>query len=401
MHRPVHIIAFGVTACALVACGGSGPSDPGPGTVPVGTEPAFRNVSATHLPAGAVLGRDMDAASGDIDSDGDLDLIVAVEFGSNLLLENDGSGRFTLDRAGLPGPVHDSEDIALTDLDADGDLDLVFVSEDDRTDEMYLNSGDGLFTDATSALGTRGTSNAVEAVDLDGDGLPEILIGNAGVNRLLWNVGDAQFEDRTDPAYPGADRTTQDLELGDIDGDGDLDLIEANEDGNRVLVNDGSGHFTDETDARFPPRSDEETREAELGDIDGDGDLDLILANVAFRPGKSGVNRALVNDGNGFFSDESVVRLGAGAISTVDVELADLDGDGDLDLIEANFGGSGYRVLTNDGDGRFADATPTFLPGDVVGAGVAIELFDADGDGRLDLFLTHYQGGDHLLLRND
>lgn len=385
-----------IVGFCCAACGSDParlPVDPDP---PPADTARFEDVSATHLPSGTLSGRDMDVEAVDVDADGDLDLVVAVEFGANLLLINDGSGRYARS-AGLSTPVHDSEDIAVADFDQDGDPDLVFVAEDDRTNEYYLNDGSGAFTPAPGGLGTEGVSNAVVAADLNGDGAPDLLVGNAGTNVFLLGDGRGGFTDETAARYPAVNRTTQDLELGDIDGDGDLDLIEANEDGNRILVNEGDGFFRPEPD-RFPSRPSEETREADLGDIDGDGDLDLVLGNVAFRPGKDAVNRVLINDGAGFFTDESSARLSEGVVSTVDVDLFDLDGDGDLDLLEANFGGTGYRILLNDGTGVFADSTPGFLPTSVRGAGVDLEVFDANADGQPDLFLTHYQGPDFLLV---
>ena len=84
----------------------------------------------------------MDVALGDVDGDGDLDAILAVEFGQNRLYLNDGTGLF-IDAGGrLPVASHDSEDIALADFDDDGDLDAVVVSEDDGTNEYYVNDGE-------------------------------------------------------------------------------------------------------------------------------------------------------------------------------------------------------------------------------------------------------------------
>lgn len=86
----------------------------------------------------------MDVAVGDADGDGDPDLALAIEFGPNLLVINDGSGRFADETASrLPAAIHDSEDAAFADLDGDGDRDLVFVSEDDQINELYLNDGAG------------------------------------------------------------------------------------------------------------------------------------------------------------------------------------------------------------------------------------------------------------------
>lgn len=116
-------------ACIATAAGAQGP--------------LYRDVTATHLPAG-LAGPCMNAAAGDADGDGDLDLALAMEFQPNILLLNDGAGVFANGSDRLPRSRHDSEDVAFADFDADGDLDLVLVSEDDRKDELYLNDAAGL-----------------------------------------------------------------------------------------------------------------------------------------------------------------------------------------------------------------------------------------------------------------
>jgi hypothetical protein len=96
--------------------------------------PRFVEVTADRLPA--IAGRCMDADAADADGDGDIDIALAMEFEPNVLLLNDGTGRFIDASDRLPRNVHDSEDIAFADFDGDGDLDLILVSEDDRTDEF-------------------------------------------------------------------------------------------------------------------------------------------------------------------------------------------------------------------------------------------------------------------------
>lgn len=358
----------------------------------------FESAAPGALPRQSLVGRSMDAEAADVDADGDLDLFVAKEFGANVLLLNDGSGRFRDASAErLPQPVRDTEDIAVADFDGDGDVDVVFVSEDDFVNEYYRNRGDGHFVDASDRLPVTGESNAVAAHDVDGDGDTDLLIGNVGQDELLLNDGAGGFVVDS-VGRIGADTSrTQDVQLGDVDGDGDDDIVQANEDGNRLLLGDGTGRFVDATAGRLPlPAGGEETRQAALADVDGDGDLDLYFANVAFAMQRGPQDRLLRNDGAGHFTDATTAGLPPEGNSTVDARFIDLDADGDLDLLRTNAFGGGTEVLDNDGRGRFADATARYLVGGRDGDGIDVAVGDFTGDGVVDLYVCHYRSVDRL-----
>jgi hypothetical protein len=360
----------------------------------------YKDVSTTNLPLGSLGGNSMDANMEDIDNDGDIDIVIAGEFIPNILLINDGKGIFTDESAErLPQVVHDSEDIGIADFDMDGDPDIVFVSEDDQVNELYFNDGDGFFTDVSNRIPVNGTSNAVLAVDVNNDSIPDILIGNQGQNIVLINDGNGLFTNETTQRLPANTNTTQDLEWGDIDNDGDNDLLEGNENGNRLLLNDGDGFFTDVTVNQLPlPPAGEETREADFGDVDGDGDLDILFANVTFTQGQQSQNRLLLNDGSGFFTDVTSTNLPAFISNTVDGDFIDVDIDGDLDILTAQAFDATYQALLNDGTGIFTDRTDeVFLPVPT-GNGIDIEAADFNGDDLLDLYLTGFQQTDYLYL---
>ncbi|MEN0066112.1 MAG: VCBS repeat-containing protein [Myxococcota bacterium] len=346
----------------------------------------------------------MDAQPFDADGDGDLDLFLAQEFVENVLLINDGTGTFTdVSDARLPRARRDSEDIAIIDFNGDEHSDVFIVSEDDRTNELYLNDGTGTFTDDSASIPVEGRSNGVVAIPLDDDATPDLVIGNAGLNTALLSA--LPLVDVTTQRLPDQTDTTQDLEAGDVDGDGDFDLIVANESDNVLWRNDGTGTFTAEPSAIALRASPEETREAELGDVDGDGDLDLVFANIqVFVAQADRANRLLINDGTGQFTDAPDGALPSDNDDTFDVELFDLDADGDLDLVTANLdqlsggGGERYRVYENDGQGMFTEATNTFFDRSVRGNGFDIEVADFSGDGRPDLYLCSRGGQDRLLI---
>jgi FG-GAP-like repeat len=381
--EPGHAVRV-LLAAAVGACWGA---------VTAAQPPFYRDVTATHLPAD-LAGPCMDAAAGDADGDGDLDLVLAMEFRPNLLLMNDGTGVFTDESDRLPQTVHDSEDVAFADFDADGDLDLAFVSEDDRADELYLNDGEGRFTDASNRLATNDVSNALAVLDLNGDGTPDLLIGNVGTDRVLINDGGGRFRDETALRWPqsGASRT-QDLELADVDGDGDLDVLVGNEGQNELFLND-DGRLLDATARLLPSRADE-TREIRAADVDGDGDLDLLVANVRFVLEAPLEDFLLLNDGTGAFTTADTAWFPEGGRDNFTIQAVDLDRDGDLDVVlpvtvtMAQPAGD-YRAMLNDGAGHFTLAEAgAILPAEVDGNGFDVEVADFDGDGIPDLFLCN------------
>jgi len=171
--------------------------------------------------------------------------------------------------------------------------------------------------------------------------------------------------------------------LGDVDGDGDLDALVANYDqANRVWLNNGSGIFSDSGQSLGSSKS----QTLVLGDVDGDGDLDAFVANYSGQ-----ANRVWLNNGSGTFSD-SGQSLGSSA--SISVALGDLDGDGDLDAFVTNYN-QGNRVWLNNGPGTFSDS------GQSLGSSYSgkVVLGDLDGDGDLDAFVVNVQS-DHLWLNN-
>jgi hypothetical protein len=360
----------------------------------------YIDVSAANLPLSTLGNNSMDAKTADLDGDTDIDIVVACEFCPNIILINDGEGLFTNESAArLPQVVHDSEDIGIADFDGDDDPDIIFVSEDDQTNEFYINNGSGFFTDFTSRILVTGTSNAVLAVDVNSDTIPDIVIGNDGQNIILINDGNALFTDETNLRLPVNLNITQDLEWGDIDEDGDNDLLEGNENGNRILINDGSGFFTDETTSRLPlPVGGEETREVDLGDVDNDGDPDIFFSNVTFTQGFPSQNRLLLNDGSGFFTDVTSTNLPISQQNTVDGDFRDVDLDGDLDILTAQAFDGTYQVLLNDSTGEFTIQTDKIYFPLPQGNGIDVEEDDFNGDGLMDIYLCGFQHTDYLYL---
>lgn len=390
---------------ALVACGGSGSGPgvavPSPPPPPPPSTADFMNVSATNLPVASLGGLCMDVDQGDVDGDGDIDIVLAQEFSTNLVLKNDGSGVFSVALNAVRGGNGDNEDVRLRDFDGDADLDLLTVHEDDGVHALLFNDGAGAFTDMSALIPVNSIANAAEVADLNADDRPDILIGNRGTNIVLLQQADGSFVDDTANRPIGGD-TTQDLLLVDIDADGDDDLFVANETDNRIFVNDGNGSYTDETATRLPG-NDGETREADAADIDGDGDNDIIIGNVDFNSGRPIQNQLLLNDGSGIFNDVTATRL-ANVVNTGNsftIKFVDIDSDGDPDVLSPNNSigqGGDVEVWINDGSGNFSMAAASPFSDPPVGSAFDIEVLDADGDGNDDIYFCYRTGTDQLYL---
>ncbi len=343
--------------------------------------------ASNNLPASAG-GANMDVRAADLDNDGDLDLVFAREFQANFLLRNNGAGVFTNATSGnLPPVVNDSEDVAIADFNSDGHLDLVFCSEDDLTHEYYLGDGTGKFTAATFQF-PNSEANAVIVSDINSDGFPDVFFGNKGTVTTFINDQTGVFQSANERVTQ-IQRTTQDLAQADVDGDGDLDLMAGNEDGNLLFINDGTGNFHDSTSTHLPGGLNVETRKLAFGDVDNDGDHDVFWANVAFIPGKNPQNRLLLNDGNGHFADATATHLPIDQDLTIDAIFEDLDLDTDLDLVLANVFGAPIRAYANDGTGVFADSTLAFFGDEYQRDALGVIAADLNADGFRDLYFCH------------
>jgi len=327
---------------------------------------------------------------GDLDGDGDLDAVFAhPDLASSQVWWNDGHGHFSDSGQALTPQGHG---VGVGDLDRDGDLDLFITcdtfGDSTRRSQVYLNNGAGLFTAVGQGLADSALSgNSAVLADVDGDGdLDGIVEYYQDPYRVHWNDGHGLFENSS--TLPVADDAM--LAWGDLNGDGHVDIFSKEPGvGYRTLLNDGAGQFSEHW----------QTAEAEailrggmaLGDLDGDGDLDAVVAN-GFQS-TSHPTRVWVNDGTGRFADSGQTL---GLTVSAWLGLGDLNGDGYPDIYVSNFGRPN-EVWYNDGKGAFADSGLR-LGGDGltrIGA-----LGDLDNDGDLDIFVATFGDGSNEVWLN-
>lgn len=285
-------------------------------------------------------------ALGDVDRDGDLDVAVANDIGeAGKLLFNDGKGQFRVG-ARFGDGANAVRALQLGDLDGDGDLDLVVVSTIFGQNFVYLYDSGKLIA---RKLGTgRETSLSVALGDLDRDGDLDIVIGNRGAPSVVYlNGGRADFaEART---FGGAKDLTTTIALGDLDGDGDLDIAAGRwEDSGVVYLNDGGARFAE---GRTLGVAKPQIYDIALADMDLDGDLDAVIATWAPRTSfidsdgdgtpdrwletkRDEIARVIVNDGKARFTDGDV--FGGGGDRMRALAIGDIDKDGDPDIVVAS-----------------------------------------------------------------
>lgn len=309
--------------------------------------------------------------------------------------------------------------VELADLNGDGQVDLLFANGGDydtpgkpEYSQVFINQGPGqMFKEVTQdVLGaTPMLVRVIKVRDVNNDDNPDILVGTTfqTQSQLYLGDGSGKFTNVTATHLPQVKGSIGDLEFGDVDEDGDLDVVLAdwgadspmtNEGGRtRLWLNDGSGHFSDETDSHMPDVKVKFSWELEFVDVDNDYDLDILVSCK-----KCSGSFLFENDGTGKFTDVTADRLPQ-FTNNYDFEAMDLNGDDYLDLVTINDGPDfEEHLFLNNQRGGFEDATARMWTGaSNLSCDDNMDVFmDFESDGDADLLIGSLSCSDRVLLND-
>jgi hypothetical protein len=274
--------------------------------------------------------------------------------------------------------------VAVGDLNGDGHVDVVTAISNANAVSVLLGSAGGAFG-AASEYATGTNPQSVAVADLNGDGRPDVVTANMGANDVSVLLGNGDGTFRPQIAFATGSEP-QSVAVADVNGDGHLDLITANFAGNTVSVLLGNG------DGTFAPHADSATgaepQALAVGDVNGDGHPDVVTADAFFA--NVGVS-VLLGNGDGSFAPHADYAAGNLPRS---VSLADLNGDGHLDVITANDNGTSVSVLLGNGDGTLAPHVD-YVIANPTGSGTApqqLAVADLNGDGHPDVATVDTNG---------
>ncbi len=327
--------------------------------------------AATSFPTGGSSPNSI--AAGDVNGDGRTDLVVTnLDSGTVAILRGSGTGLFRRPVTYAAGTT--PWDIAVTDLNSDGALDLAVVNRNaSGTVSVLINSGAGTFAPAASyAAGD--SPRSIVAADFDGDGFNDVAVANSGDDTLgvLLGRGDGTLKPMA--AYEMGDNPYG-VAAGDLNGDGKPDLVTAHRTVlGAVTVRLGTGDGTFAAAAGYYYTGDNAIA-VRIADVTGDGNLDVITAN------QSGTTVS-IHSGNGDGTLDMPMQLIA-EMEAAGLAVADFDADAQLDVAVSDAAGSGVAIMLT-GGGAF----PATVAYSVHKGTSGIATGDLNGDGNSDMVVT-------------
>lgn len=368
------------------------------------------NASFSSQTTFTTLDEPLDATAADFDGDGKVDFVVGHDNTNKVSIYRNTSTTGTIDGSSFATKVDLTADtragaVAVIDLDADGDPDLVVGNAGANSISVFRNtSTSGSLSFDSPVTLTTGTLPVAPAVgDIDGDGKPDVICAaftstNLGVFRNISDSGGLAFAARVDFA---AGAQAGDAAVGDIDGDGKLDVVLRNTSDNDISVFRNTSTPGTIDSGTFAAKVDFATHtqpvDVQLGDMDGDGKLDIVVSDVSAT--QVSIFRNL--SASGSISLDTRVDIST-PTNNKRFSLADVDGDGKLDVAVPGYnGGTGttVEVLRNTssvGSVSLASAVSFSAgtrPEDVT-------LADIDGDGKSEMMVTNFTDDTFSIYRN-
>jgi hypothetical protein len=287
-----------------------------------------------------------------------------------------------------PETVSFPSSIAVGDFNGDGILDLAVANAGSNNVTILLGNGDGTFTATATSPATGTEPTFIVSGDFNGDGIPDLAVANWVSNTVTILLGNGDGTFTATATSPETGTTPVSITVGDFNGDGILDLAVLNQGSNTVTILQGNGNGTFTATATSPATGTTPVS-ITVGDFNGDGILDLTVLNQG-----SNTVTILLGNGDGTFTPTATPTPGSQATGVYPISIAvgDFNGDGKLDLAVANDDGS-VTVLLGNGNGTFT-ATPTSPQTGTTPVSVAVGDFNGDGIPDLAVVTSFREGNE-------